>query len=297
MHPEPGLRRRLLVVLAAVATAYALYGAMLYALQRAMLYPGAGTPGEPNAGAGVPGLERHWLEGDFGRVELWVLPALPSDDEREGRARPEVPDDAASRRPTVLFTHGNGELIDYWAEPFEGLRGRGYNVALLEYPGYGRSIGEPGQATITASTLAAYDLLAARPDVDPRAVFALGRSLGGGPACALALQRPLAGLALQSTFRSVREMARQFFLPGFLVRDPWDNLAAVRSLDVPVIVFHGTHDEVIPYSHGASLAEAARHGRLVTQTGGHNDVPPSFEEFFDAFDAWAQRATPPSGTP
>lgn len=281
----PLRRTRRLAAFVAVTglVVYAAYGTMIYAIQRAMLYPGTSLAGEPNAGVGVPGLEASRLSGDFGDVDLWFLPPLSAPD-----SGPESPIDAPA--PVVLFTHGNGELIDYWPEPFEGLRRRGFAVALVEYPGYGRSTGEPSERAITDAIVAAYDNIAARTDVDTGAIFALGRSLGGGAACALAIRRPLAGLALQSTFRSVREMARRFMLPGFLVRDPWDNLAAVRGYEGPVIVFHGTHDEVVPYEHGVSLAEAAPNGELVTQDCGHNDAPPSFDEFDARFEAWARAA-------
>jgi fermentation-respiration switch protein FrsA (DUF1100 family) len=62
-------------------------------------------------------------------------------------------------------------------------------------------------------------------------------------------------------------------MPGFLVRYPLDNLAAVRRFQGPVLVQHGTADGTVPYAHGRQLAEAAPDGELLTYDCGHNDCP------------------------
>src|SRR6202008_4301022 len=128
---------------------------------------------------------------------------------------------------------------------------------LLEYPGYGRSTGVTTQQSITAASLAAYDWATQQSGIDPKRIIAYGRSLGGGAACALATQRAVAALILESTFTSVRPFAWRFRAPGFLVRDPFDNLAVVRAFKKPLLVLHGTRDEVIPVEHGRELAAAA----------------------------------------
>jgi fermentation-respiration switch protein FrsA (DUF1100 family) len=147
-------------------------------------------------------------------------------------------------------------------------------VLLVEYPGYGRSTGVATEASVTAAALSAWDLLAAKAGaVDPQRIVAFGRSVGSGPACALARERPLAALVLSSAFTSVRAYARGHLLPGFLVRHPFDNESVVRAFDGPVLVQHGTRDGTVPFRHGVRLAEAARDGELVRYQCGHNDCP------------------------
>jgi hypothetical protein len=58
-----------------------------------------------------------------------------------------------------------------------------------------------------------------------------------------------------------------------LVRDPFDNLAAVREYAGPVLIVHGERDDIVPIWHARALAAAARSARLETMPCGHNDCP------------------------
>ena len=81
-------------------------------------------------------------------------------------------------------------------------------------------------------------------------------------------------------------MARGFLLPRFLVRDPFDNEAAIALLDFPVLLFHGTEDEIVPYDHAKVLAGTARDAKLVSFACGHNDLPPSQIDYWGEIDAY-----------
>jgi hypothetical protein len=111
----------------------------------------------------------------------------------------------------------------------------------------------------------------------------------------------VAALVLQSTFTSVRSFAWRYLMPPFLVRDPFDNLAAVRGFTGPVLVIHGRRDGIIPFRHGEALAAAAREGSLVPLECGHNDCPPDWSAYLDILEAFLRGegllATPRSGPP
>jgi pimeloyl-ACP methyl ester carboxylesterase len=161
----------------------------------------------------------------------------------------------------------------------EGFRAMGIGVLLVEYPGYGRSAGQTSEESITAVAAAAYDAMVERADVDPTRVIAFGRSLGGGPACALTRLRPLAALVLQSAFTSTRPLARRYLVPGFLVRDLYDNRSALAAYSGPVLILHGRFDDIIPFAHGEELARVARNVRFIELPCAHNDCPPDWREF------------------
>ena len=185
---------------------------------------------------------------------------------------------AGARSPAVMFAHGNGELIDYWLRDFQTPRQWGLGIFLVEYPGYGRSGGAPSEASITATMLAAYDHLAGRPEIDAGRIIGYGRSLGTGAVCGLARDRRVAALVLESAFTSVSDLAWRAGLPGFLVRDPFDNLSVVRDFDGPALILHGERDEHIPVDHSRRLDRAARRSKLHVFDCGHNDCPRPWTE-------------------
>jgi hypothetical protein len=245
--------RALTPVLVLAVAAVAWIGAV-FALQRHVLYPAPpAPPRSPVEGRDDVGPVR--LGPDS--VEAWFLP----------------PRGATGPAPALLFTHGNGELIDDWLDAFETPASWGVGVLLLEYPGYGRSGGRPSEPSITRAVTAAFDYLAARPEVDAGRIVAYGRSLGGAAAAALTRSRRPAALVLESSFTSVRAMTRRYGLVGPLVRDPFESLDAVAAYDGPVLVLHGVRDRVVPAGHGRQLAAVARDAELHLRPCGHNDCP------------------------
>lgn len=241
---------------------YIVYCTALFLVQRQVLFPRhLAAPPTHSADDALPGVEKIWLDMSFGRVESWLVPA------------------SAASAPAVIFAHGNAELIDFCLQELRMLTHLGLNVLLVEYPGYGRSGGKPSQHTITETFEKAYDVLVDREEVDASRIVFYGRSLGGGAVCALALKRSCSALILLSTFTSVRSFAKSYLAPGFLIRDPFDNLAAVAAYAGPVLVLHGKNDEVIPYRHGLAIHQACRRAKLISYACGHNDCPPSRERF------------------
>jgi uncharacterized protein len=253
---RPSRARRILRSGTRIAlAAYVAGGVLLFFGQRELLYPGQHRhPAQDPAGS-VPGLQVYWTPTSAGRIEAWYLPPLAH------------PVDGPA--PALIFAHGNGEIIDDWINVLTGFRQRGIGVMLVEYPGYGRSDGSPSEDSITTAMVAAYDVLAKRPDIDPRRIVAYGQSLGGGAACAWTRQRSIAALILQSTFTSVRTFAKHYLMPEFLVRDPFDNLETLRGYPGPVLIIHGQHDELIPFEQGVALAQEAAHSTLRLYDCGH----------------------------
>jgi fermentation-respiration switch protein FrsA (DUF1100 family) len=252
---------RALIVAVAVAVVLALF-AFAFAFgsaETSLLFP---APPGPHADPPFPlSVERTWLTGSGDRVEAFLL-------------RPEPAQHAPA--PLVIYAHGNGELVDYWLGEFSDLRAHGVAVLLVEYPGYGRSSGTPSERSIQSGFAAGYDWATAQPGIDAKRVVGYGRSLGGGAVCALARVRSLAALILESTFTSVTDVARAaFHVPGFLIRNRFDNLAFVPSYGAPVLIRHGERDGAIPVAHAHRLAEAVPGGELEILSCDHNDCPRS----------------------
>lgn len=245
---------------------------MLDKLQQAILFPGTGyrVADIEDGALASAGLERWWLPIDDGRVEAWFMPAS----------------EVTQPAPAVIFAHGNGELIDMWPEALRGFNRLGIHVLLVEYPGYGRSSGEPGLTSVRQSFVAAYDKLLDQASVDRGRLIGFGRSLGGGAITTLARERALAGLILASTFTSIADMARKLLIPSFVVGESFDSLSFIKTYNRPVLVVHGSEDELVPFAHGKKLAAAAPRGRLVVYNADHNDCPPDWPQFWRDVERW-----------
>jgi len=255
------------------ACAYAAYALLMFLMQRQILYPGRyiRVSGPPPAGI-VPLA----VVTVAGRGEAWFMPPFKR---KQGE-----------RRPLVIFFHGNGEVVDYLPEQAEGFRGLGMGVLLVEYPGFGRFPGKTDEKGISEAAVAAYDAVLRREEVDPQRIVLFGRSLGGGAACALAAQRPSAALILQSTFTSTRAFAGAYLVPGFLVRDVFDNARVVAAYRQPLLLFHGSGDTTIPPRHSRELQRLAPQARLVEFPCDHNDFPPDWNEFYRVIGVFLKEA-------
>jgi uncharacterized protein len=243
-------------------TLYLLYCGILFVFQRRLMYPTHLIQPIDLPSKIADRIERIWLTTNQGKTEAWYLPpAIGTGNEPA---------------PAIIFAHGNAELIDGFPYEFDWLAEEGIALLFVEYPGYGRSEGKPTQHNISETLLAAYDLLVKRPDINPDKIILFGRSLGGGTICTIADKRPSAGMILISTFTDTRSFAVNYLAPGFLVRDSYDNLSALKAYPNPVLIVHCKYDEVVPYSHALKLAAAAKQGALITYAGGHDDCPPDY---------------------
>ena len=256
--PRPSRRRRWLKRTAVfLAVLYLGVAAVFFAWQTAMIFPGAETQGTPAAQVDPipPGSELVTLRAANGeRVVSLFGPALASD----GRPRAD-----AARRPTILFFYGNGMCLADCLGQFEAFRHLGANVLLTDYLGYGLSGGSAGAEGCRQAATAALAYIRTRRDVDQDRLVAVGWSIGGGVALDLVARHrgEFSGLAVFSTFTSLREMAQRVvpFLPtSLMLRHEFDNLAHVGAIDVPILIGHGRDDRLIPASMSARLAAAAR---------------------------------------
>lgn len=178
--------------------------------------------------------------------------------------------------PGLLWFYGNGENIGAMWPVVRDFQPPGTAVLVVDYPGYGGSEGRTTEAGLYGAADAAYAALVARPGIDPRRIFVYGRSLGSAVATHTAASRPVAGLILESPFTSAAAMARHLYklLPRFTLTLRLDNLANVRRVRCPTLVFHGDADRLVPTAMGLAVAAAAAGGGEVVliHGAGHNET-------------------------
>jgi pimeloyl-ACP methyl ester carboxylesterase len=203
-----------------------------------------------------------------------------------------LPTSEQDRHGEILFCHGNaGNIGDRLLEA-QLLTSAGFDVRLFDYRGYGRSHGRADEQGTYRDARAARAALTAQPEADPARVIYLGESLGGAIALHLALERPPAGLILQSTFTSIRALARHHdpLIPSLLIPDWYPSLNTVARLTAPLLVLHGDRDDIAPLSHAQALYNAAPPPKRIHVFAGrgHNDLAAmSGTEYASLIAQWA----------
>lgn len=213
-----------------------------------------------------------------------------------------VPSPGATK--SLLFLHGNAGNISHRGASIEIFHRLGLNVLIIDYRGYGRSTGTASEDGVYLDARAAWDYLVEERHVAPQDIVIFGRSLGGAIAVDLAARVPAGGLILESSFSSARDVARHLYpLLSSLVRlrMQLDSEGKIGEVSAPLLILHSPSDEIIPYSLGRRLFDAAPEPkRFADLIGGHNDgfllSQPAYQQTLNEFlaDLPALRERPPS---
>jgi len=177
-------------------------------------------------------------------------------------------------RLATLFLHGNGGNLTHRLGHIEAIREAGSSVLMLDYRGYGRSEGWPTEAGLYRDADAAYRHLQ-ELGYPPDRIVLHGESLGTAVAVELASRRPCAGMILEAPFPSAVDVAwRVLPLLGPLVARGFDSKRRIAAFQRPLLVIHGTRDEVIPLEFGRRVYEAAPGPKWfwAVEGAGHNDL-------------------------
>jgi fermentation-respiration switch protein FrsA (DUF1100 family) len=154
----------------------------------------------------------------------------------------------------------------------------GVDVFLFDYRGFGRSEGSPSEEGTYRDAIAAHHYLVGERGIASERVILFGESLGAAVAIELSLRERARALVLEAPFASIAEMTRVAypFLAPFiaLVRTRYDNLKKIPEVDLPLLIFHGRRDPVVPFEQGEALFRAAREPKVfvAVENGGHADA-------------------------
>ena len=208
---------------------------------------------------GIPRVEDvTFATADGVRLAGWFVPALEA------------------TRSTILVFNGNAGNRAYRAPLANALTGKGFNVFLFDYRGYGGNPGSPSEAGLTADARAARAYLTGRADVDASQLVYFGESLGTGVAVALAVEQPPAALVLRSPFTSMADVGA-FHYPlvpvRLLLHDRFASNDVLGRLRSPLLIIAGDRDEVVPFDDSRRLYEAAPDPKelLIIHGASHND--------------------------
>ncbi|KAL2246975.1 protein ABHD17B [Sesamum indicum] len=172
---------------------------------------------------------------------------------------------------TLLYSHGNaadlGQMYELFVEITLRLR---INLMGYDYSGYGQSTGKPTEYNTYADIDAVYKCLKEQYGVKDEELILYGQSVGSGPTIDLASRLPnLRGVVLHSPIlsglRVLYPVKRTYWF------DIYKNIDKIGAINCPVLVIHGTADEVVDCSHGKQLWELCKvkYEPLWINGGGH----------------------------
>ena len=182
---------------------------------------------------------------------------------------------ADSANGVIFYLHGNAGSVRSWGEEAAVYTQLHYDVFMPDYPGYGKSEGTiSSEEQLYRDMQAAYDKL--KESYAEKDIVILGYSIGTGPAARLAATNHPRLLILQAPFYSLSVVMRQHYpiLPTFLLKYRFNTFMWIQQSSMPVVLFHGTRDEIIPYQSSVKLKGLlSEKDSLITLEGGtHNGM-------------------------
>ncbi len=185
--------------------------------------------------------------------------------------------------PTILFFHGNGEIVADYDELAPFFLRQGVNFFPVDYRGYGRSTGSPSVSAMMRDSHKIFAFvrgwLPEQGYTGPLVV--MGRSLGSASALDLAACYPdqVSGLIVESGFAFAGPLLQLLGVDlgaiGFQEKTGFRNVDQIKSYPGPTLIIHAEHDHIIPFSDGQALydASAARDKILLKiPNANHNDI-------------------------
>ena len=183
----------------------------------------------------------------------------------------------------VLYFHGNTGALTRWGHAAIDLVDLGYEVLMPDYRGYGKSTGRLTEKALHADARLLYTHLTEKWEENEIVLF--GRSLGTGIATQLAVNHQPKLLILETPYTSIPAVshAKLPFLPvKKLLRYRLSTAKIIQEVMCPVVIFHGTNDELIPYEQAVRLTKIlGRPATLITIEGGMHNNLGEFKEFHE----------------
>lgn len=187
----------------------------------------------------------------------------------------------AGDAPLVVYFPGNAANRHERIADLREIAAAGFDVLIFDYRGFGDSTGTASEWTLTSDAQLIWQYACGQLRYDQARIVLFGESIGGAVALSLWSEnspdtpKP-AALILNSTFTAMPDVVSwqyPWFPFRYLVLDRWLSMERIPRVESPVIIFHGTADEIVPVIQGRTLAGKSAHARFIEIPGAtHNEI-------------------------
>ena len=179
------------------------------------------------------------------------------------------------RKGVVLYFHGNMQNINHYAKAADNFTKFGYEVWMPDYPGFGKTTGVLTEKKLYEEALLVYKLVNTKFKADSIIIY--GRSFGSGIASQLATVIDCKRLILETPYYSIPALFSYYapiYPTSFMSQFKMPVNEYLKEVTVPVTIFHGTDDEVIPYSVTEKLKKILKltDEFITIEKGKHNNL-------------------------
>lgn len=175
----------------------------------------------------------------------------------------------------VLYFHGNKKNISWYAKFSPYFTQNGYEVWIIDYPGFGKSTGKFTEQILYDWADHMYKF--ARSKFNADSIIIYGKSMGTGIAARLASVNPCKKLILETPYYDFPSVLKQYFpfYPvDWMIHYEIPTHRYLQNVAAPITIFHGTDDDVIRYSNAERLKKFLKPGDefITIKNGEHNDL-------------------------
>ena len=179
------------------------------------------------------------------------------------------------RRGVVVYYHGNMKNITHYAEFAKPFTKAGYEVWMEDYPGFGKSKGELTEKKLYAQGIEVKRMADAKYQADSIIIY--GKSLGTGIAAYVASASHAKLLVLETPYYSIPALfgTYAFIYPvSQMSTYKIPTYEYLEAVDLPVVIFHGTKDRVIPLSCAEKLKKQLKPADkfIIVPGADHRDI-------------------------
>jgi uncharacterized protein len=182
---------------------------------------------------------------------------------------------AENPKGLIFYLHGNAGSLSSWGHVAQTYTDLDYDVFILDYRGYGKSGGRiSSQKILYRDTQAAYDK--AKTLYEEENIVVIGYSIGTGMAAKLASTNSPRMLVLQAPFYNLTDLMKHYFpfVPAFLLKYKFETNKYLKDCKMPIAIFHGREDEIIPFSSSEKLKKLLKPSDtfIPLKNQGHNGM-------------------------